>query len=100
MSPLIFSREFSMPSRDTFSIPPISRLLDRRLQNIKVVVDPFARNSKRATITNDLNPLTDATYHLEAVDFLRGLAGQGRAEVPQWRTCSPRFGARSRTQRT
>lgn len=34
------------------------------------VVDPFARNSKWAKYTNDLDPNTTAEFHLESVEFL------------------------------
>lgn len=43
----------------------------------KVSVDPFSRNKRWATHTNDLNPATDAEYHMEARDFLRMLVSQG-----------------------
>lgn len=68
---MMWSREFSMPSRETFLLPPVSRLLDRWLNGREVVVDPFARNSKRGTITNDLNPNTEAKFHLLADDFCK-----------------------------
>lgn len=35
----------------------------------EVIIDPFARNSGRGTITNDLNPDTSAGHHMHAVDF-------------------------------
>lgn len=35
-----------------------------------LVIDPFARNCKWADITNDINPETEATYHLDAKEFL------------------------------
>ena len=63
-----------MPSSETFSIRPISDLLDRYCDG--VVVDPFARNSMRGTITNDLNPETDATHHMDALEFLASLDGK------------------------
>jgi hypothetical protein len=64
------TRKWAMPNADTFSIAPIASLLDTYLKNKEVIVDPFARNSKRATITNDLNPNTTAQYHLLAEKFL------------------------------
>ena len=36
-----------------------------------IIVDPFANGSKYGTITNDLNPKFDTTYHLDALDFLK-----------------------------
>lgn len=59
-----------MGNPETFSLPPVARLLDRYLADAKVIVDPFARNSKRGTLTNDLNPATAAEYHLTAEDFV------------------------------
>lgn len=68
---MIFNRQFAMPDRNTFSIKPISELLDRWLFNKEIIVDPFARSSKRGTLTNDLNPSTSAQYHLHACDFIK-----------------------------
>jgi len=31
---VIYSREFSMPNSETFSLPPVSRLLDRYLTGV------------------------------------------------------------------
>lgn len=66
-----------MPSADTFSIEPIRGLLDRALVGNTIVVDPFARNSTRGTITNDLNPDTRADYHMEAEAFCEKLIADG-----------------------
>lgn len=62
-----------MGNSETFSLPPLARLLDRYIQPSMVVVDPFARNSKRGTIRNDLNPVTEAEHHLLAEDFVEQL---------------------------
>lgn len=72
-----FSRRWSMPSADTFSIGPVAALLDRVLAGCQAIVDPFARNSTRGTFRNDLNPTTTAQHHLNAVDFLDMLTMQG-----------------------
>ena len=64
-----FTREWAMPSADTFSIKPIGEFVRRYIQN-GVSVDPFARNGTLATITNDINPNTSAQYHMDAIDFL------------------------------
>jgi hypothetical protein len=74
-----FAREFAMGNGETFSLPPVSRLLDRWLQDAKVVVDPFARNSTRGTLTNDLNPDTSAQHHKDAEEFLIGLDAEADA---------------------
>ena len=59
-----------MPNPETFKIHPIANLLERYIEKDMIVVDPFARNSKWGTITNDLNKQTNAQYHMEAVLFL------------------------------
>lgn len=63
-----FSRIWAMPSSDTFTIKPIYNFVNRYLQGISI--DPFARNCKLATYTNDLNPNTTAQYHCDASEFL------------------------------
>lgn len=71
-----------MPNCETFSILPIRALLKRYIEPGMVVIDPFARNSKIGTITNDLNPETSAEHHLDACEFLDLMIDQGvRAEV-------------------
>lgn len=42
-----FSRVWAMPSRDTFSVPPIGDFVRRYLSVAEVPVDPFARNKSR-----------------------------------------------------
>lgn len=71
------SRVWAMPSADTFSVPPIGAMVQRYLEAAKISCDPFARNKRWATYTNDLNPKTDAEYHMDAEDFLRMLAAKG-----------------------
>lgn len=65
-----FSRFWAMPNHETFKIKCISELLDEKLQGLEIIIDPFARDSKRGTITNDLNPNTTADYHMDCNDFL------------------------------
>lgn len=62
-----------MPNADTFSVKPIGEFVQRYLGASKVSIDPFARNKRWATHTNDLNPKTDAEHHLDAADFLAHL---------------------------
>jgi hypothetical protein len=71
------TRKWDMPSADTFSVPTIGEFVKSYLRKSKVSVDPFARNKKWATYTNDLNPDTSAEYHMDAVDFLRYLKQEG-----------------------
>lgn len=65
-----FSRVWAMPNADTFSVPPIGEFVKRHLEQSKVSVDPFARNKRWATHTNDLNPATQAEHHMDAEAFL------------------------------
>ena len=77
---MIISRTWAMPSHATFSIPPITDLLQRYLGGWppeSVIVDPFARESRYGTITNDLDPTSPAEYHMEATDFCTLLTVQG-----------------------
>lgn len=63
------TKAWAMPNGDTFSIKPIKELF-RRYNKGGVIVDPFAKDSKLGTITNDLNPLCDTDYHMDALEFL------------------------------
>jgi len=67
-----------MPNHLTFSIKPISELVNRYLYG--VIIDPFANESKLGNITNDLNPSMNTDYHLDAIDFLK-LMGNNSADV-------------------
>jgi hypothetical protein len=66
-----------MPSADTFDVQPIGDFVRKYLRESKVSVDPFARNKRWATYTNDLNPDTAAEYHLSAELFLKMLKDKG-----------------------
>jgi hypothetical protein len=70
-------RVWAMPNACTFNIPPIRALVKSYLGKSKVSVDPFARNKQWATYTNDLNTETAAEHHLQALEFLSMLAGNG-----------------------
>jgi hypothetical protein len=72
-----FSRTWAMPNGDTFSIPPIGDFVKSYLDGASVSVDPFARDKRWATHTNDLNPATQAEHHMDAEAFLLMLATQG-----------------------
>lgn len=58
-----------MPNANTFEMPPIKKKLDDVITPQDIVVDPFARDSTYAQWSNDLNPSTNAQYHMEAVEF-------------------------------
>jgi len=66
----VFSRSWSMPSRDTFAIRPIGDFVRRYVAKSRVSVDPFARNNRLATWTNDIDPTTTADFHMDAEAFL------------------------------
>lgn len=72
-----FSRVWAMPNSETFSVAPIGEFVKKYLNGSKVSVDPFARNKRWATFTNDLNPTTAAEYHMEAVAFIESLVRDG-----------------------
>jgi hypothetical protein len=71
------TRKWAMPSADTFSVPPIGEFVKSYLRHSKVSIDPFARNKRWATYTNDLNTKTEAEYHLDAEEFLCQLVNNG-----------------------
>ncbi|MBK6414005.1 hypothetical protein [Sphingopyxis sp.] len=71
-----FSRAWAMPNADTFSVKPIGNFVRRYLIESSFSVDPFARNKRWATYTNDLNPETEAEHHMDAVSFLEMLENQ------------------------
>lgn len=73
MSEPKISRVWAMPNADTFSVKPIAQFVKKYLHTSKVSIDPFARNKRWATYTNDLNPKTRAEHHMEAEDFLNHL---------------------------
>ncbi len=70
---MIISREFSKPNRCTFQVRAIKGLLQRYCLPDLVIVDPFARNNRFGTVTNDIDPNTAAQSHLDAVEFLHQL---------------------------
>lgn len=71
------TRKWAMPSADTFDVPPMGEFVKSYLRKSKVSVDPFARNKRWATYTNDLNPETEAECHMDAGSFLELLIHKG-----------------------
>lgn len=67
---MIISRAWAMPNHNTFDIPPIRNFVKKYLDKSTISLDPFARNCNLATITNDLNPNTQAMFHKTAREFL------------------------------
>lgn len=67
-----------MPSRDTFSIPPIGAFVAKYIAaNHGDSIDPFARNNEHATWRNDIDPATTAPYHMDAEVFCLETGRQG-----------------------
>lgn len=66
-------KEWAMPNSKTFTIKPIRELIERHIDCAKVIVDPFANESKYGTITNDLNPEYGTTHHMDALEFLKSI---------------------------
>lgn len=65
------SRQWAMPSPNTFTIPPIKALVERWITVLGgESLDPFARDSPYATYRNDINPASPTQYHLDAYEFL------------------------------
>ena len=66
---MIINRIWQMPNSNTFKIKPIADLIHTYAYG--TIVDPFANNNKIATITNDLDPQYNTSYHMDALDFLK-----------------------------
>ena len=60
-----------MPNSKTFTIKPIKELIERYIKDRDVIIDPFANDSKYGTMTNELDPEFDTTYHMDALEFLK-----------------------------
>lgn len=84
-------RVWAMPNSQTFSIKPIKQLIEK-YQGLTSGdwCDPFARNCKLANITNDINPKTSATYHMDALEFLKAQPDSSMAGVLYDPPYSPR----------
>ena len=67
------NREWAMPSKNTFSIKPIDELIQRYISGTSI--DPFANESRMATITNDLDPKYNTMYNMDAINFLEMFEG-------------------------
>lgn len=70
---MIYNRIWAMPDRWTFTIKPIAKLISKYVGNGVGWIDPFAGENSPAEITNDLNPLRPAKFHLHAKEFATNL---------------------------
>ncbi len=66
---MVITRQWAMPNSKTFSIAPIKNIIEKYKNGI--VIDPFANDSKLATVTNDLDENYNTDYHLDALEFLK-----------------------------
>lgn len=62
-------RKWVMPNHNTFTMKPAREFIIKHKKGL--TVDPFARDSKIADITNDLNPSFNTTYNLDALEFFK-----------------------------
>ena len=76
--PIKFSRHFEMPTRWTFEMKPVARLIQRYVGDGADWIDPFAGQTSPAELTNDLNPNMPTRFHMKAEDFAKKLANSGR----------------------
>lgn len=64
-------RAWAMPNRETFKIKPIKHIIQKYTAIVPGLwLNPFAGNSDIG-FTNDLDPKTSATFHIDALEFLR-----------------------------
>ena len=68
---MIVDRKWCVANAKTFTIKPIKEFVERNISGCEVIVDPFAREAKYGTITNDLNKEYDTDYHMDALEFLK-----------------------------
>ena len=76
MDDIYISKVWAMPNGNTFTIKPIKEFVEIEVNKGGVIVDPFANSCKYGTITNDLNPEYDTTYHLDALEFLKSIESE------------------------
>ena len=67
------TRAWAMPTPDTMNCQPIRAWVLHHMASASVSVDPFARNQRIATHTNDMNPDTAADYHMDAGEYCQML---------------------------
>ena len=66
---MIFDRVWAMPNRWTFTIKPFRDLLEREVVK-GIWCDPFCGKNSPAQVTNDLNKKIEATFNMDALEFL------------------------------
>lgn len=69
---MVINRVWQMPNKNTFSIKPIKKLINKYIEQVDgTIIDAFANSNKIANITNDLDEQYDTNYHMDATDFLK-----------------------------
>lgn len=63
------SYNWVMPNHNTFEMKPIKEFVENNIFGFSC--DPFARNSKFAFVTNDINDNFNTDFNLDALEFLR-----------------------------
>jgi hypothetical protein len=76
-----FSREWCLANKDTLSMQPARQLVLSYIKPNMEIVDPFAKDCTIAKWRNDLNPNTKATFHLDALEFLRMIQNKVAADI-------------------
>lgn len=69
-------RVWAMPSRWTFTIKPIKKMVEKYVGSGKGWIDPFAGKYSPAEITNDIDPQMPTKFHLHAKEFAKMLDGK------------------------
>lgn len=69
------TKVFAMPSRWTFTIKPISQLLNKYVGDGEGWIDPFAGDNSPAENTNDLNPKSKSKTNMHALNFVKMIPG-------------------------
>ena len=70
---IAITRCWAMPNRKTFNIKPAARLIYKYtcIKKDGLIIDPFANTCRLAHVTNDIDPVFNTTYNLDALDFLK-----------------------------
>ena len=71
-----FSRAWEMPSKNTFSIFPITKFIEPYRAMGGLSIDPYANTSRLATITNDIDPAMGCDMCMDALEFLRSFENE------------------------
>jgi hypothetical protein len=76
-----FSRIWCMPDSNTLQMEPARSLVMSYIKPNMETVDPFAKDCKIAKWRNDINPNTEAEYHLDALEFLKICTNKIKADL-------------------